>query len=212
MTGYLHTVTDTTQASADAPVLRWQDIPGWFRWRDAQEEGVAHFPDGSVFVEVGNYLGKSLCSLAHAVVGGGRRIAIVGVDTCRGSGPEGRSEINAHGAAVAEGGGSFAGQLHRNVIDCGFADHVQLVIGASVPSAALFADESLAWVHIDARHNYDSVVADIAAWRRKVAKGGWLSGDDYDAVQWPGVFTAVRDALPSATAWSSCQWRWVKAG
>jgi hypothetical protein len=212
MTGYLQTVTDTTQASADAPALRWQDIPGWFQWRDAQEEAVAHFPDGSLFVEVGNYLGKSLCSLADTVVGSGRRIMIVGVDTCRGSGPEGRSDINAHGAAVADGGGTLAGQLHRNIIECGFADDVHLMIGASVPSSALFADGSLAWVHIDARHDYNSVVADIAAWRPKVMAGGWLSGDDYDALQWPGVFTAVRDVLPAALPWSLCQWRWVKPG
>lgn len=29
--------------------------------------------------------------------------------------------------------------------------------------------------------------SDIAAWAPKVASGGWLSGDDYDAHQWPGV-------------------------
>ncbi|MCV7227884.1 class I SAM-dependent methyltransferase [Mycolicibacterium komossense] len=205
-------MTDTAPAGGHAPVLRWQDIPGWFQWRDAQDEAVAHFPDGSVFVEVGNYLGKSLCSLAEAVTANGRRITIVGVDTCRGSGPEGRRAINAHGAAVADGGGTFAGQLHRNIIDCGFADRVHLVIGASVPASALFADGSLAWVHIDARHDYDSVAADIAAWGPKVVCGGWLSGDDYDAVQWPGVFTAVRDSLPTAEPWSLCQWRWVKPG
>jgi hypothetical protein len=205
-------VSDTVPSRDQAPAARWQDIPGWFRWRDAQEEAVTSFPDGSVFVEVGNYLGKSLCSLAEVVVGSGRRISIVGIDTCRGSGPEGRGDVNAHGAAVADGGGTFAGQLHRNVIECGFADRVALVIGASVSSAALFADGSLAWVHIDARHDYASVVADIAAWRPKLIGGGWLSGDDYDAVQWPGVFTAVGDALPAAQPWSLCQWRWVKPG
>lgn len=187
---------------------RWQDIPGWFRWRDAQEEAVAQFPDGSMFVEVGNYMGKSLCSLAEIVSAEDRDIAIVGVDWCQGSGPEGRGNIDAHGAAVAEGGGTFAGLLHRNIIACGFADNVQLVVGGSVPSARLFADGSLAWVHLDARHDYENVAADIAAWKPKVAEGGWLSGDDYDAVQWPGVFTAVGDLLPTAQSWSQCQWRW----
>lgn len=196
-------------ATGSDPALRWQDIPGWFQWRDAQEEAVAHFPDGATFVEVGNYLGKSLCSLADLAVGSGRRITIVGVDTCRGSGPEGHRNTNAHGAAVAEGGGTFAGQLHRNVVACGFADHIHLLIGASVSSARLFPDASLAWVHLDARHDYDSVAADIAAWRPKVAAGGWLSGDDYDAWQWPGVVAAVGDLLPAARPWSQSQWRWM---
>ena len=66
---------------------RWQDIPGWFQWRGAQEEAVAHFGDGSRFVEVGCYLGKSLCSLAEVVRDSGRDIALTGVDTARGSGP-----------------------------------------------------------------------------------------------------------------------------
>lgn len=189
---------------------RWQDIPGWFQWRDGQEEAVAHFDDGSVFVEVGNYLGKSLCSLAEVVAGSGKRIAVVGVDTCRGSGREGTADVDAHGPAVERGGGTFAGQLHRNVLACGFADAVQLIIGSSTTCASLFADGSLSWVHLDARHDYDSVIADIVAWRPKVRVGGWLSGDDYDEWAWPGVCAAVRDTLPEAIDWSQRQWRWHK--
>jgi hypothetical protein len=193
----------------DEPVLRWQDIPGWFQWRSAQTEAVANFGDGSRFVEVGCYLGRSICSLAEEVRASGRAIAIIGVDTARGSGPEGRHDTNAHGPAVQHGGGTFAGLLHRNVIACGFADSVQLLISDSIAAARLFVDESLAWVHIDARHDYPSVRADIAAWAPKVRRGGWLSGDDYNEHQWPGVVRAVGDALPDAQRWWSTQWRWI---
>jgi hypothetical protein len=192
----------------DEPVRRWQDIPGWFQWRSAQEEAVAQFGDGSRFAEVGCYLGKSICSLAEQVQG--QAITILGVDTARGSGPEGHGDTDAHGPAVRHGGGTFAGLLHRNVIACGFADTVQLLISDSVSAASLFADESFAWVHIDARHDYPSVCADIAAWAPKVRPGGWLSGDDYDEWQWPGVVQAVADALPDAKRWWTNQWRWVK--
>ena len=83
---------------AEAVVLRryhglvrckWYDIDGWFNWRSAQEEAVTHFPEGSRFVEVGTYLGRSLCSLGEVVERSGKRITLIGVDTCRGSGPEG---------------------------------------------------------------------------------------------------------------------------
>ena len=74
----------------------------------------------------------------------------------------------------------------------------------------LFTDRSLAWVHIDARHDYASVSADIAAWEPKVCGGGWLSGDDFNADWWPGVVGAVHDCLPGAAAWWSTQWRWIK--
>jgi Methyltransferase domain len=207
--------SDVAPHSFDVPVRRWEDIPGWFGWRQAQEEAVAHFGDGDRFgdvrfVEVGSYLGRSLCSLAEVVQQSGRPIGIVGVDTCRGSGPEGVREINAHGPAVEFGGGTFAGLLHRNVIACGFADTVALLITDSVSAAQMFDDESLAWVHIDARHDYDSVCTDVAAWSPKVRAGGWLSGDDYHPQWWPGVVSAVNDSLPDAGEWIPGQWRWIK--
>ncbi len=205
MTGYSHPMS-----GFDEPVNRWQDIPGWFQWGSAQQEAVAQFGDGSRFVEVGCYLGRSICSLAQTVRDHGRSIGVIGVDTARGSGPEGRRDTNAHGPAVEHGGGTFAGLLHRNVIDCGFADSIQLVISDSVAAARLFADESFSWVHIDARHDYPSVCSDIEAWAPKVARGGWLSGDDYDEHQWPGVVGAVADMLPDAHRWWSTQWRWIK--
>lgn len=171
---------------------------------------MAHFRGGSRFAEVGCYLGRSICSLGELVCDAGLGIRVVGIDTARGSGPEGRADIDAHGAAVEHGGGTFAGLLHRNIIACGLADAIQLVISDSVSAAELFGDGSFDWVHIDARHDYDSVVADINAWAPKVKAGGWLSGDDYQADWWPGVVRAVRDTVPDADPWGSMQWRWIK--
>jgi hypothetical protein len=193
-----------------AEVTRWSDIPGWFHWREGQQEAVATFPEGSTFLEVGSYLGRSLCSLAEVVESSGRDFTVVGVDTCRGSGREGPANDDAHGPAVEFGGGTLAGLLHRNVIACGAADAVNVLVGSSPKVAGLFADGSLAWVHLDARHEYDSVVADIDGWLPKVASGGWLSGDDYDQQWWPGVVAAVRDRIPDAQECSTRQWRWVK--
>jgi hypothetical protein len=87
---------------------------------------------------------------------------------------------------------------------------VQLLIADSLAAAARFDDDSLAWVHIDARHDYASVRADIAAWAPKVVPGGWLSGDDYNDHLWPGVVAAVGARLPDAGAWVPGQWRWIK--
>lgn len=203
---------DPQSPSFAQPVQRWEDIPGWFGWRAAQEEAVRHFADGGRFVEVGSYLGRSLCSLAEVVRDSGRSIGILGVDTCQGSGPEGNQQINAHGPAVEFGGGTFAGLLHRNILACGFGGAVQLLISDSLSAATLFNDGSLDWVHIDARHDYDSVRADIAAWAPKVRPGGWLSGDDYHPEWWPGVVGAVNDSLPEAGEWTPGQWRWIKDG
>lgn len=189
--------------------MHWSEIPGWFQWRSGQEEAVALFPDGSRFVEVGTYLGRSVCSLAEVVTASGRQIAVLGVDTCQGSGPEGAQQKDYHGPAVAEGGGTFAGTLHRNLLACGAADVVSVLVATSQVAAEWCADASLDWVHLDARHDHDSVIADITAWLPKVRAGGWLTGDDYDPVKWPEVIAAVAEVLPSAEPWSSQQWRWV---
>ena len=193
-----------------AEVTQWSDIPGWFHWREGQEEAVTVFPEGSTFLEVGSYLGRSLCSLADVVQRSGREYTVMAVDTCRGSGQEGLANDDAHGPAAEYGGGTFAGLLHRNVIACGFVDTVHILISSSPRAADFFADGSLAWVHLDARHDYDSVAADIDAWAPKVMAGGWLSGDDYDDRLWPGVVAAVGDRLPDARGWLTAQWRWLK--
>ncbi len=167
------------------------------------------FPEGSRFVEVGTYLGRSLCSLGEVIERSGKRITAIGIDTCRGSGPEGWRGKDYHVDAVEQGGGTFAGALHKNVLDCGFGDKILLVISDSVTASRLFCDASLEWVHLDARHDYASVKADIEAWLAKIKPGGWLSGDDYDEHKWPEVVKAVGNLLPGAKLWSNQQWRWV---
>ena len=189
--------------------MHWTEIPGWFHWRAAQEEAARHFPPGSRFVEVGTYLGRSLCSLGEVVQHSGKRFTLIGIDTCLGSGPEGPAQKNYHESAVARGGGTFAGALHKNVVDCGYGDSITLIIANSVAASRLFADGSLDWVHLDARHDYESVKADIQAWLPKVRRGGWLSGDDYDELKWPDVIKAVGDLLPGAKPWSPLQWLWI---
>ena len=188
--------------------MSWEAIPGWFDWRAAQVEAVDRFPDGSRFVEVGTYLGRSICSLADVMCARGKMMSIVGVDTCLGSGAEGPKGKDYPQAAVAEGGGTFAGLLHANILACGHGDRISIIVSSSTRAAEWFADASVAWVHLDARHGYADVRADIAAWLPKVARGGWLSGDDFDPEKWPDVVRAVHDSLPGAQAWSHRQWRW----
>jgi hypothetical protein len=190
--------------------VHWSDIPGWFQWRPAQEEAVRRFPGGSRFVEVGNYLGRSLCSLAEVAAASGKDFAMVGVDHCRGTGPEGLRQKDYHGEAVAAGGGTLAGQLHRNLIQCGCADRVSLIVADSVTAASFFADGSIDWVHLDARHDRDGFEADVLAWLPKIASGGWLSGDDYDAEKWPDVVSVIAELLPAARPWPTGQWRWER--
>ncbi|HEY0761446.1 MAG TPA: class I SAM-dependent methyltransferase [Pyrinomonadaceae bacterium] len=189
--------------------MQWHEISGWFQWRSAQEEAARHFPEDSFFVEVGTYLGRSICSLAEVSEQIGKTFTIIGIDTCRGSGPEGPRRKNYHEAAVSRGDGTFASELHKNILECGYGDAIMLIVADSVNASRMFSNASLDWVHLDARHDYASVKNDIEAWLPKVKAGGWLSGDDYDDVKWPEVVRAVHDLLPGAKPWSTQQWRWI---
>ncbi len=191
--------------------MHWHEIEGWFQWRSAQEEAASWFHEGSCFVEVGTYLGRSLCSLGEVVEQSGKSFMVIGIDTCRGSGPEGRLRKDYHAAAVTQNGGTFAGALHRNVLNCGYGDSISLIIADSLTACRMFGDSSVDWVHLDARHEYADVKADIQAWLPKIKPGGWLSGDDYDEIKWPEVVKAVGELLPGAAAWSTQQWRWIVA-
>lgn len=177
--------------------MTWEDIPGWYTYLEMHLQLVKHVTHGRV-VEAGCFLGRGVCSLADIVKQSGKPIRITAVDTGTGSGVENGTDN--HAQAVAEGCGTFAGALHRNIVRCGHADAVDVLLAPSVKAADYFPDRSLAAVVIDAGHDYASVAADITAWLPKVAPGGVLCGDDYGVPGhppvWPGVRRAVEELLP----------------
>ena len=61
-------------------------------------------------------------------------------------------------------------------------------------AAATVDDGALDFVFIDADHSKAAVAQDIADWKPKVRKGGWLGGHDYNT-NFPGVITAVNRAF-----------------
>ena len=53
-------------------------------------------------------------------------------------------------------------------------------------------DESLDAVFVDADHSYEAVSRDLPFWWKKLKKGGWLLGDDYNSCH-PGTTKAVNE-------------------
>lgn len=47
------------------------------------------------------------------------------------------------------------------------------------------------WIYIDADHSYDCVWSDILFSHSSVKIGGYITGDDYDKKEYPGVVEAV---------------------
>lgn len=63
----------------------------------------------------------------------------------------------------------------------------------SLPASGRVDDHSLDLVFLDARHDYEAVWSDMAAWHRKVKRGGILSGHDFSWM-FPTVAMAVYKA------------------
>lgn len=187
-------------------------IPGWYDWIVTYEQIVNSQP-GGVLIEVGCYLGRSLCHLGQLVKDSGKPFKVIGVDHCQGSGVEnGRDN---HSTAVQEGDGTFAGTLLKNVLECGLQGIVTLVIAESHQATSLFEDNSLTMVFLDARHDYESVKEDITLWLPKVKVGGILGGDDMGVPGeanpvWPGVKKAVNELLPGWKYSPHDAWLFIK--
>lgn len=60
-----------------------------------------------------------------------------------------------------------------------FSDRVIVMRYFSLDAAEEFADGSLDWVYLDARHDEKSVAEDIRLWYPKVKSGGIFSGHDW---------------------------------
>ena len=68
---------------------------------------------------------------------------------------------------------------------------VNFAQASSIEYADLIENNSVDFVYIDAKHDYDSVKQDLSVWFPKVKIGGFLAGHDYDKNQWPDVVQAV---------------------
>ena len=64
--------------------------------------------------------------------------------------------------------------------------------GTSQDMAKKFPEDSLDFLYIDARHDYDYVLADLKSWVPKVHQGGIIAGHDW-VHNWPGVPKACKE-------------------
>lgn len=157
----------------------------WFNAQEVYRQMVELCrPDGKL-VEVGCWKGRSTAFLLVEAFNKSPKIEVYAVDTWSGS-----SEHAGHPSIVS---GSLYNEFQYNVKPVS-----RQLVALRIPSpkaAEFFEDQSLDGVFIDAAHEYESVSADIMAWRPKVRSGGILAGHDYGN-GWPGVRQAVQEFLP----------------
>jgi hypothetical protein len=155
-------------------------------------------PDGAV-VEIGCWEGRSTVTLAQAVA----PKVVHCVDHWRGNIDEGID----HPAAVAAAERSVYATFDNNMYRLTSGNNVRYCDDwrdwiARYGDPASFP---IAFVHIDAAHDYQSVYDCIMALRPFLVPGAILCGDDaYSELVW----TAVQDALPGAEVMGKRLWVW----
>jgi len=152
----------------------------WFTYPELYSAVVEKFPSGSHFVEVGTWKGMSAAYMAVEIINSGKDIRFDCVDTW--DFVPSQAEIPPH---------LFNGLYEVFMKNIEPVRHqVNPVQAISWDGAALYKDNSLDFVFIDAAHDYESVRKDIHAWFPKVKKLGVMAGHDYEC---PDVRKAVNE-------------------
>lgn len=169
----------------------FREIEGWFDFHDIYQDMVNQAPKDRVskFVEVGCWLGKSICFLGETARDSGKPIEIYAVDTWAGSNEE------AHQDYIKKLGGpdELYNKFWSNMQRAGIDHIIKPIRKDSERASELFENESLDMVFIDASHEYMDVLRDNDMWLPKVKKNGILAGHDYP---WPDVKKAVKERFP----------------
>lgn len=167
-----------------------EDFYGWLDYRDHYDDVARTLKDGNTFVEIGSRLGKSIIYLAQRLQDIGKRnVKLVCVDTW-----EGEKNQPAHAEIVSAHRGSILRQFLDNIKLAKVDDMITAISQDSAEAALQFVDGTIDGVWIDAAHNYDSVVKDLAAWYPKVKQDGIFSGHDWTC---PEVSKAVNEHAES---------------
>lgn len=76
-----------------------------------------------------------------------------------------------------------------------FGNFYHFIKALSMEALDKFEDGELDFVYLDGDHSFESVVADIAGWTKKLKKGGIISGHDFAHHGRPGVNIHVVEAV-----------------
>lgn len=163
-------------------------IEGWMEPYDL-EWLARHAAHARIICEVGCWKGRSTTALADNTPG-----VVFAVDTWLGS-----EEHNPPVQGLYE---AFEANMEPYIA----RGKVLEMRTQSVDAARHFATfgERFDMIFIDASHDYDSIRADILAWRPLVASGGLLCG--HDAAH-PPIARALAELLPDRLPNEGCMWQ-----
>lgn len=158
------------------------DFPGFYRWVAEK------VPYDGVLVEVGVFMGKSVCFLGETLNELNKHCSVFAVDTFQGSPNEPE-----HAEIISQLDDNLLRVFLRHMVKADLIGRVVPIVGEPKEVAERFKEIPIDFVFIDASHDYDNVRRDIESWLPKVKSGGIIGGHDID---WPDVKKAVAEVIP----------------
>lgn len=76
-----------------------------------------------------------------------------------------------------------------------YFDNIELISDYSYNVVDRFDDNSIDFIYIDGRHDYESVKRDLKLYLPKLKLNGIIGGHDYSEKQWPDVYKAVNEVM-----------------
>lgn len=150
--------------------MTYQDIQGWFTWENLYKKMVDYFPNGSRFVEIGVFQGKSALYMADQIKLSGKDIDFFCIDPW---------DIDVSGISVADQGGSWFPMFMKNAKALKVCGYVVPMCVRNSEAVKHLQKDGVDFVFIDAEHDYQSVQNDIQTWLPLIHKGGIIAGHDY---------------------------------
>ena len=181
----------------------FNEIPGWFSYKDLYDEVVEKAPFDATFVEVGAWFGKSTNHLASKIKESKKNIQFTTIDTWKGTDDE-----SLHQTIV----GAYSGDIYYEFIDNTALSNnygsFETIKDTSENASKQYPLNSIDFIMIDAGHSYDALVADLKNWYHRVKPGGYISGDDYGTNIFRGVTQAVDEFFYGRV--DKYNWSWLR--
>jgi len=161
-------------------------LQGWFNYADVYDMALSWFGDGSHFVEIGSWKGRSSCYMATNIHNSGKKIKFDCIDTWKGSWEHNLSDEEIDKHMGTESLRWIMKNLKKKNLFKQFTKNIEPVKHIinpiemeSVQAARLYKDKSLDFIMIDGAHDGDNVYQDLKAWMPKLKKTGVMAGDDF---------------------------------
>lgn len=167
----------------------------WFNYQRLYSNMVNRFSDGSKFVEVGTWKGRSASFMAVEILNSGKKIQFDCIDNWEYvDGLQNDIDKQLFGKDIYS-------QFLNNIEPV--RDIINPIKSISWEAANLYDDASLDFIFIDAAHDYESVKKDIISWLPKLKKNGIIAGHDYTDDH-PGVKFAVDELFSEVDSFETC--------